>query len=548
MTRDRLQGLIICFIGVGAFVVLNIVPVWGDYFFNCGELAHAARLAASAQHALLDGDFPLQYANDYDITLRPIFLYYTPTYYGIAGLTQIITGLEPYRVMLILITVMALSAACGTYFTTRLLGGGPVMSGLAAATLPISPYFMTDIFARGAFAELSAWAVFPWMAYCFIKFCCRPQMQSGLLFILTTGLLIICHKIFFPWAVIWLALLGLFLFGFRRMLALSPHFILCGSAALGLTAPYWANAMLLGNSLGIMNTLNDGAFWPLTANLSVFSPGSYLHPSLVGGYKHFSLQLGPLIVLSAVASLFYFRSGQIRALVLTTAVIALFVCSFFNAFTFWKYLPVALLSIQFPYRLLVFATTFGTIAAGLVLTAVARDSRVYAYGTFCAALALFFASFWWRADISHIHVSQFYNADFANGGVDYFENDGPKPAVLNQAPLPRSLINASGNSVTAAISTVHRGSVVLPVQYSRRLTTLINGKPSDISNSNGLVSIVLPAGTSSIYVRRDEPVGFATGLGIAAALIMALGFLLRRPSKQKLSEAGGSSDELPTSS
>jgi hypothetical protein len=545
MTRDRLQGLIICFIGVGAFVVLNIVPVWGDYFFHCGELAYAARLAVSAQHALLDGDFPLQYANDFEITLRPIFLYYTPTYYGIAGLTQIITGLEPYRVMLILIAVMALSATCGTYFTTRLLGGGPVMSGLAAATLPISPYFMTDIFARGAFAELSAWAVFPWMAYCFIKFCCRPQMQSGLLFILATGLLIICHKIFFPWAVIWLALLGLFLFGFRRMLAISPHFILCGSAALGLTAPYWANAMLLGSSLNIMNTLNDAVFWPLTANLSVFSPLSYLHPSLVGRYRNFNLQLGPLIVLSAIASLFYFRKGQIRALVLTTAVIALFVCSFFNAFTFWKYLPVALLSIQFPYRLLMFATTFGTIAAGLVLTAVARDSRVYAYGTFCAALFLLFASFWWCVDISDTHVSQFYNVDFANPADVYFENDGPKPAALNQAPLPRSLSNASGNSVTATISTNHAGSVVLPVQYSRRLTTLINSRPSDIANSNGLVSIVLPAGTSNIYIRRDEPVGFVTGLGIAVAMTMALGFLLRCPSKQKLSDAGGSSDELP---
>jgi hypothetical protein len=182
------------------------------------------------------------------------------------------------------------------------------------------------------------------------------------------------------------------------------------------------------------------------------------------------------------------------------------------------------------------------------LAAVARDSRVYAYGTFCAALALLFASFWWRVDVSHTHVSQFCNVDFANTGDAYFENDGPKSAVLNQAPLPRSLINASGNSVTAAISRIHGGSVALPVQYSRRLTTLINGKPSDISNSNGLVSIVLPAGTSSIYTRRDEPVGFVTGLGIAVALIMALGFLLRRPSKRELSEAGGSSDELPASS
>jgi hypothetical protein len=342
-------------------------------------------------------------------------------------------------------------------------------------------------------------------------------------------------------------LLGLFLFGFRRMLALSPHFILCGSAALGLTAPYWANAMLLGTSLNVVNTFNDAAFWPLTANLSVFSPLSYLHP-LVAGYKHFNLQLGPLIVFSAIASLFYFRNGQIRALVLTTAVIALVVCSFFNAFTLWKYLPVALLSIQFPYRLLMFATTFGTIAAGLVLTAVARDSRIYAYGTFCAALAFLFGSFWWRVDISHTHVSQFYNVDFANTGDAYFENDGPRPAVLDQAPLPRSLINASGNSVTATISTNHAGSVALPVQYSRRLTALMNSKPSDISNSNGLVSIVLPAGTSNIYIRRDEPVGFVIGLGIGVAFTMALGFLLRRPSKKKLSDVGGSSDELPASS
>jgi hypothetical protein len=74
---------------------------------------------------------------------------------------------------------------------------------------------------------------------------------------------------------------------------------------------------------------------------------------------------------------------------------------------------------------------------------------------------------------------------------------------------------------------------------------LINGKPADISNSNGLVAIVLPAATSNVYVRRDEPVGFLAGLGIAVALIVALGFLLRRSSKQKLSEAGGSSDELP---
>ena len=61
---------------------------------------------------------------------------------------------------------------------------------------------------------------------------------------------------------------------------------------------------------------------------------------------------------------------------------------------------------------------------------------------------------------------------------------------------------------------------------------IFTSKPSEISNSNGLVAVNLPAGTSNIYIRRDEPVGFATGLGIAVVLIMALRFLLRRSSKR----------------
>jgi hypothetical protein len=535
MTAGRLKGLIICLAGVGIFAALNVAPLWGDHFFDCGESVYAARLAVSAQRSLAAGQFPLQYANDFYVALRPVFLFYTPGYYGAAAVTQLVTGLDPYLVSLILIVVIALSATYGTYFTTRLLGGSPVMSGLTAAALPFSPYFMTDIFSRGAYAELSVWGIFPWMMFYFVEFCRKPRMLSGILFIVATSLLILCHKIFFPWAVIWLGLLGLLLFGFRRILALSPYLILCGLAALSFTAPYWANAMLLGDSLNVVrDASHDVAYRELTANLTVFSPLSYLDPSLAEMWKHFNLQLGPLIVLSAIGSLFYFRVVPLRAMILTTMVVSLFVCSFFVTFDFWRRLPSFLIIIQFPYRLLLFATIFGTIASGLALTAVARDSWVYAYGTFSAALLLLFVSFWWRADISRCHVNRYNIVEFANTADSYFENGGPRSVDVNPKYLPRSALKAVGSEVTAAISMDQPGSVVLPVQYSRRLTTLVDEKPHEISNSSGLVSISLPAGTSNVYIRRDEPIGFLIGLSFSAAFGVALSFLLRNQRSQSV--------------
>src|ERR1700677_3403988 len=113
MASGRFQGLMICFAGVGIFAALNIAHVWGDYFFDCGESLYAARLAAIAQRSLAAGEFPLRYANDFYVALRPVFLFYTPAYYGVAGLTQLVSGLDPYRVSLILISGAALSATCG---------------------------------------------------------------------------------------------------------------------------------------------------------------------------------------------------------------------------------------------------------------------------------------------------------------------------------------------------------------------------------------------------------------------------------------------------
>jgi hypothetical protein len=523
---SRFTGLAICVMSIVAFVALDIRPLWGDYFFNCGEVEHALQLADTARQAISNGEFPLQYANDSAVTLRPIFLYYTPIYYGVAGLIQLATGLDPNRTMLILIVIMACSATLGTYAVTRMLGGSQIASGVAAATLPFSPYFLTDTFARGALAELSAWAMFPWMVYAFLGFCARPRLRSAIAFILTTSLLILSHKIFFPWVAIFLALLGATMLGPRRVLAVSPFLVLCGIAAMALTAPYWLNAMLLGDSLNIVRATHDAPFWPLTANLWVFWPLPYSDPSLAG-YPNFNLQVGPLVGLTLIVSIFYLKSHQIRALWIVTIATCLLVCSFFDAFKFWEYLPKTLLSIQFPYRFLMLSTTLGTIAAGLVLTSVVRDGNHYLIAAFAVAIATTF-SFWWSPGVSESRLDTTKNIEFANGGDMYFENGGPKVSLPLPPTILRSTVKAKGNTVTGIVDMHEGGPVVLPVQYSSRLTALVNGSPAEVSNANGLVSISLPAQKASIEIRRDEPVGFVPGILLAIFLIPTIGLALRR--------------------
>jgi hypothetical protein len=239
------------------------------------------------------------------------------------------------------------------------------------------------------------------------------------------------------------------------------------------------------------------------------------------------LQVGPLVGLTLIVSIFYLKSRQIRALWIVTIATCLLVCSFFDAFKFWEYLPKTLLAIQFPYRFLMFSTTFGTIAAGLVLTSVVRDGNHYLIAAFAVAIATTF-SFWWSPGVSESRLDTTKDIEFANGGDMYFENGGPKVSLPLPPTIPRSIIKAKGNTVTAIVDMHEAGPVVLPVQYSSRLTALVNGSPAGVSNANGLVSIGLPAQRASIEIRRDEPIGFVPGILLAIFLIPAIGLALRR--------------------
>jgi hypothetical protein len=319
------------------------------------------------------------------------------------------------------------------------------------------------------------------------------------------------------------------LFGFRRMLSVSPHLVICALAALALTAPYWANAMLLGKDLSIVRQAGDVYFQELTANLNIFTPW-LVSPD------HFSLQLGPVIFGALFASLFYLGNSRIRTMILATAAASLVACSFFNLFPFWTMLPAQLTAIQFPYRMLVFASSFGLIAGGLILSSVARESRVYAFASFALLTFTLLSGFWWIPDISRNPTADLRGINFTNGGTAYFELGGSS-APPDSVPIARSIVQADNNIAAASLVVKQAGNFILPIQYSKFLSAFVNGVPASLSNSNGLISIALPEGPAEIRTQRTEPVGFLYGTLVSVGLTMMLGFLLRREHATRYHEA-----------
>src|SRR4051812_2489074 len=100
----RYSGLLICAVSVIAFGFFAILPVSGDHLYNSGEIVVTSRLALSAKNAILEGQLFLRYANDFEVVLQPVFLYYTPVAFWMAGLMQSMFELDAYNSLLILIT------------------------------------------------------------------------------------------------------------------------------------------------------------------------------------------------------------------------------------------------------------------------------------------------------------------------------------------------------------------------------------------------------------------------------------------------------------
>ena len=84
----------------------------------------------------------------------------------------------------------------------------------------------------------------------------------------------------------------------------------------------------------------------------------------------------------------------------------------------------------------------------------------------------------------------------------------------------------------------HSGMAILPIQYSRKLVTVLNGKPVELFNYKGLVSVALPDGLATLTIHRIESIGFAGSLASGILLVSLLIFILDQSLKRRTDRGG----------
>ena len=306
------------------------------------------------------------------------FAFYGATLYSLAGGLSVLSGGH---------TTVAYVACCALAFTMSYGGFWWIASqagidGWRAHVVPLlfvtSAYFLTDAYARGAWPETMAVSTIPLVAASGSSLLRGKRLRScvTLIFLgsatLLTGshnITLLLSSIFFVLLVIVVLVAGVDF----RSLPWRRVFAIAGLFALAVAINMWF--LLPDLAYGLRTYVGAHPNTPYMPDLSldlVFDP---LRDSLLGTSSQlgptptFDVQLPTLALLWAFVSLWLSRrhlGGRARRLVIGLSVLLVLSVMPIVRPGIWPHLPKLLWEIQFPYRLLTYATF---CVLGLVLIA-----------------------------------------------------------------------------------------------------------------------------------------------------------------------------------
>lgn len=334
-------------------------------------IAHLRYVKSIYVSMFVERAFPPFYSNDMGMALQPIFRYYSVVIYALSAVFSFL-GFTAYKSLLIGTTVLYGLGAYGIFIILRYFRINQKASITGALVFLFAPYHFVVLYARGAYAEISALNIVPFLFYSLIRLNASHGKKYGVSTALWTAMLILSHKIFLSWFFI---LFGLFLIlskrNFHPIKVIKHHIlptILWVSLGMMAVASYWLPGYLAVKNLGISTVFCAVSLsnWKmLLSPLFAVSPDCNV-PDL-------ATQYGLPTVLGVIGSFFFIKK---RKLMLAAAVtfLLLFIVEA-NVGNILNVLPKTLSVIQFPYRLLIFNSLFGSIAFGFALNELMRGER-----------------------------------------------------------------------------------------------------------------------------------------------------------------------------
>lgn len=356
--------------------IVLIAPLWGDrlYWVACGDTFVHTRTVRSAYVSLFqEFSFPPLCCNDLGIMLQPIFRYYSCTIHMLSACFML-TGLSAYQSLLLGASIFYALGAWGVFLTARFFRCDPAASFIGGLAYLYSPLMLADLYARASYAEISALGIIPLLFYVQIRLSASRRAPWGALTALLTALLLISHKIFFPWHLLLSALFVILIsmsrcegsravkYGLKKILfrRLFPLF-LWTSAGMAMSSAYW-----LASYINFPNTVIAKLVKVMSPSLThwkyLLSPFFAVAPEST--VPALATQFGMPVVLGALILSAKNRSFAGRALV--SLFVLLFVVES-NMEKLADFMPMFLKGIQFSFRLLVFSAWFGALSLSLAL-------------------------------------------------------------------------------------------------------------------------------------------------------------------------------------
>jgi hypothetical protein len=364
---------------------------WSNYYWLVQKQAEGIQALGHPTYFLHDSTTGVFY---------PQFAFYGGTLWGVTGYLAAVSGSAWFAFTTILVLAIC-SAYGGTYWLARQLGIGARFAHLTALVTVSSPYYVTNIYGRGAWGEVIASSALPLVLASALSVATSSRLRSVPILALLAGTALVAgsHNITLLWGALYVTAVGALsawalrgrLVSWRRIGPL----VLAGLIGVGVNfwfllpdLAYARNTHAYVDSAGAIDAL-----WSLDRPRVVLAPYPYVPSDIaaVNPASYMQIPLYPMLWALAVGVVLLLRR---RGHILRRFWVGLFslnlaLGSLLVVSQAWDVMPTVLKSIQFPLRLhtYVILTTVLLVMVGL-LAVQGQGSRAIWQGALVAAICI----------------------------------------------------------------------------------------------------------------------------------------------------------------
>jgi len=494
-------------------VLPSIWPLFRPGFFRMHDWQHVARLG-QLDLALKDGQFPPRWSPDFGWGYgMPLLHFYAPLPYYLAEMFHLL-GISAVNAIKL---VFGLNYLAGFYFMYlwakeywRKLGGV-----IAATSFVYLPYRAVDFYVRGTLGELTAMTFLPLFFYAAHKLVKEKKPQFVILSAVSLAGIFLSHSPVALFAVFLIFLYFLFYLKSWR------QFLLSGLLAFGLSA-FFILPAFFEKSYTIVSKIASGFFhysFHFIYLRQLLSRRWGYGGSVLGIKDNISFQLGlpqTILALLAVIVLFLAIKKKKKALItqLTYVASAFILTVFlmtFHAQSIWDKLTIIQIT-QFPWRLLVFSSTFIAFLTGSIAYLVTQKkvllilTALIVFSTIALNLNYFQPE---KPDNWQLYTTdkQIIRTEISDGLFDYLPVTAQKPAEPQTDPYQTTaqIDNFSGKTglYTFTSQADQSTQFYLNQYYFPGWQANLDGQPVTLQPSEdiGRIEFTLPAGQHQVEIK-----------------------------------------------